>query len=578
MAVEPPRDSSQSAGSAPRALRRRLAGSLAAGPNAGSHGRGWVYSGIVLLGACGLLGLLPEGPPGQSPTSLLPPIAAVVWAIFSGRVTLSLLLGTVLAALLAASQPMAETAATLGFFENLSLFLVRGQADVWHLATLLFALVLLGTIQVMSFSGGIAALVNLARRSLGSARGVKLGTATAGLLLFVDDYANALVVGPAFRPLADRMGVSREKLAYLVDSTAAPVAGLALISTWVGYEAGLLQGIGEDLSLSQGGYATLLSALPYRFYCVSSLALVFLSSAFERDFGPMLRAERRAAARLVRQEALPQSSPGSTAEWPFAAVPLGLILLLLPLGLILDGGGLRFLTSAQAWLAPGELRSALTGGENNTVVLLLVSLVSLGVAVGLPWARRAAGFRGMAAAFARGVGVALPPLTVLVAAWALARGCQELNTGSYLVGLLSDSVRAEWIPLMSFGMAGLVAWLTGTSWGTMALLLPSVAPLAHRVGNPEILLITIASVLDGAIFGDHCSPLSDTTVMSAVASRCPLRSHVFTQAPYALVAMVAAAVCGYLPVSFGATPLVGYFAATLTLAVMLQLFGRRSSR
>lgn len=577
MPASPSSNSTLQRASPQRGLRRRLVEGLAVGPNPGAEARGWVYSGLVLLVVVGLLRLLPGGAPGQSSVSLLPPVAAVVWAVLSGRVTLALLLGTALAALLVAVTPGAEVGVQSGFLENFSLFLVRGQADLWHLATLLFALVLLGTIQVMVQSGGIGALVDLARRSLRSARGVKLGAGFAGLLLFVDDYANALVVGPAFRPLVDRVGVSREKLAYLVDSTAAPVAGLALISTWVGYEAGLLQGIGEDLALSEGGYALLLSALPYRFYCVSSLALVFLSSAFERDFGPMLRAERRAAARVPPGRALQPLRPGSTAAWPLAAIPLGLLLLLLPIGLVLDGGGSRFLAGIKPWLSAQELRSALTGGENNTVVLLLVTLVSLAAAIGLPWGRGVSSPRALFGAFVRGVRVALPPLTVLVAAWALARGCQELRTGPYLVSLLSGGVRPEWLPLMSFAIAALVALFTGTSWGTMALLLPSVAPLAHSVGTPAIFLLTVASVLDGAIFGDHCSPLSDTTVMSAVASSCPLRSHVLTQAPYALAAMLAAAVCGYLPVSFGAAPLVGYFGAATGLAVMLRLFGRRSS-
>jgi Na+/H+ antiporter NhaC len=526
-----------------------------------------VALGLVLIG---------QLPPslGETPYSawaLAPPFIALGLAVGTRRPALSMFVAMLFGAAL--HEPSAAGVAT-GIWK----YWASNLFDLWHVCGLAFPACLLGLVQVMGQSGGTGALLAVAGRYVHGRRGSKLGTGVAGLLVFFDDYANALMVGPALRPLTDRHGVSRQKLAYLVDSTAAPVAGLALMSTWVGYEVGLFQEVARSLGLSSGGYALLLGALPYRFYCLFALVLVFLSSAWERDFEPMLSAERRALER-AREAHGPLGRDGEafatdTRLWHNAAVPLAVLLVSVPLGLMIDGGVLSAAEQAPARLASLSLYSdSLMASQNNTVVLFVAGLLATAAGLSVPWVRRSTPASELGTAFARGVRASLPPLAILLSAWGLAAVCKELGTGAYLLWAVSGNVAGSLVPLVSFLMAALVAFFTGTSWGTMAIVVPAVAPLAHAEGGQGLLLVTLASVLDGAIFGDHCSPISDTTVMTSVATECDLVEHVKTQLPYALCAMTVAATCGYLLVP-GGSVLLSYALGAAALTVTLWVLGR----
>lgn len=528
------------------------------------------FSFLLLVSSVAILPLLGEHERGgvvRSWPSLLPPICALSLVVLTQRVVLSLALAVLLGSALHHGVLHAlSSGARRYFLENL--------VDPWHLMVCGFALSVLGMVRVTEASGGVAALVHLVRNRLASARATKVGASLAGLLVFFDDYANTFLIGSSMRPLCDRHGVSRQKLAYLVDSTAAPVAGLAIVSTWLSYEVSLLDEVTAPLELGLGGYALLLSAIPMRFYCIFALSLVFLSSAWERDMGPMLTRELAARARGATGVDAPRAELPARASLA-ALLPMLTLVSCVVVGLIIDGGGFADAGSA---LRISSWQALLTRVDDSTLVLLCAGTLSALVAVLSARAVSGLSFRRGAFAFSQGGRAGGPALAVLFCAWALGAVCKDLGTGQYLVAVLSGSVSAVWVPLLSFAISAMIALATGTSWGTMAIVMPGALPLAHELGGLDILLMTIAAVLDGAIFGDHCSPVSDTTVLSATACECDLLSHVATQIPYALLA-VAAAATAYTLLGVFAAPLWGAaLSGALLLPLGLLVFGRPLAR
>jgi Na+/H+ antiporter NhaC len=381
--------------------------------------------------------------------------------------------------------------------------------------------------------------------------------------------------------------VSREKLAYLVDSTAAPVSGLILLSTWVGYEVGLLGDVAKTLGMRETGYALLFAALPFRFYCALTLVFVFASSAAGRDFGPMLAAERRALdqGKLLRDGAQPlgEADPRHAAppedkphRWINAALPIVAVVIGTLAGFVADGGGWPRLSAAPGSLVSFSFwRETLSASENNVVVLFWAALSGAAIAILLPVLQRVLTPSDAFVSFGRGVRAGTYAAAILLMAWALAQVCKDLGTGPLVVGALGGALPPFVIPAMTFLAAAAVAFATGTSWGTMAILIPTAVPLAHAVGGTPLMLLCMAAVLDGAIFGDHCSPISDTTLMSSIATGCDHIDHVATQLPYAFVVMIVAVSFGYIAVALGGPIWLSYLLGVSTLLVVLFSFGRK---
>ena len=534
-----------------------------------------------------LLALLPvfvtdaTGPEGQvfRWTALVPPLVAIVLALVTRTLLPSLGLAIVAGALLRHGPVMGVPLGLRDYAWNNLL-------DKSHLYILGFTLALLGMVQVTARSGGARGIVLAVARWVRSARSTRVATSVMGLLVFFDDYANCMLVGPTMRPLADKFRVSREKLAYLVDSTAAPVSGLVLLSTWVGYETGLLGDVAKTLGLGQTGYALLFAALPLRFYCAFTLIFVFASAALGRDFGPMLAAERRAheEGKLMRDGAAPlgETDPEHTAppadqphRWVNAAVPIAVVVVATLVGFVIDGGGTpRVSAQPSVLLSYTFWRETLSASENNVIVLFWAALGGALVAIVLPAAQRVLSLGSGTLAFARGVRAGLYAAFVLLFAWGLAQVCKDLGTGPIVVAALGDKLPAVAIPIVTFLASAAVAFATGTSWGTMAILIPTAVPLAHAAGGEALMLMAMASVLDGAIFGDHCSPISDTTLMSSIASGCDHIDHVYTQFPYALTVMLVALGAGYTAVALGAPLLLAYALGPLAIVLVLVLLGR----
>ena len=543
------------------------------------------HAAAALLWSGALIAVLAAKPSStQEPgwPSLLAPLLAILLAVLTRQLFLSLF-GALLLAAVARFGPVG---ALPGGLRSYFLETVR---DASHLYIIGFTLTLLGMVQVIARAGGAAGVVSAFSRKLDGVRSAQLGTVGLGLLIFFDDYANAMLVGPTMRPVCDRLRISREKLAYLVDSTAAPVAGLTLLSTWVGYEAGVLGEVAQGLGLPDSGYALLVQALPLRFYCVYALLFTATIAVLDRDFGPMLRAERRArrSGKLLRDGAAPlggakaqpaEPSAGTPARWVNAALPIGAVVVAMLIGLLLDGGGLAVIAKDPlAAFDFGFWQAVLRRSENNVQVLFWSVVLGAALAVALPLGHRGLRPSQALSAFRSGVSTGFFAVGVLLLAWGLAAACKDLGTGTYLVGLLGPALPAESVPLLTFLLASAVSFAIGSSWGTMALLLPTAVPLAFALGGAPVMLLTMASVLDGSIFGDHCSPISDTTVMSSIGASCDHLDHVATQLPYAVAAMVIALLFGYFPVVLGVPLPFAYALGATATVLLITLIGRPSS-
>ncbi|MBT6435709.1 MAG: Na+/H+ antiporter NhaC family protein [Deltaproteobacteria bacterium] len=513
-------------------------------------------------------------------TALVPPLVAVVLAIGLRQVVLALFLAVWLGcSVLAGGNPLA------GLWSLLSGYLVPVLTDSFNLEILGFTFGLVGMVTVIGRMGGTLGLVNILSRFAKSPRSAQVVTATMGTAVFFDDYANTVVVGTTARGLTDRMRISREKLAYIVDSTSAPIAGVAVISTWIGYEVGLFDSILTEFrhieGLPSSGYGLFFEILPLRFYCFFTLILVFLSSMLKRDIGPMLKAERRVrgggpvspAGDDATEEMHALEKPGVPARWYNAVIPVASVLIFILFRILAVGGD-----AAEPGLSGFSLdywRAVFTRASDDiSMILFTASLLGSALAIGLAVSQKLLTPKEALTSYGGGLRSLMEAGSILVLAWVTKGLCDDLGTGLALVGLIGNSLSVLFLPLVVFLLSGAIAFSTGTSWGTMALVLPVAAPLSVILsGDPLVFMVCMGAVLDGAIWGDHCSPISDTTVLSSTACGCPHVAHVKTQLSYALVSMGAAGLAGYLGYSAGWPIAASYAVGTLMMFGVLLIFG-----
>ena len=522
--------------------------------------------------------------------SIIPPLLAVTLAILTSRLFPSLCIAVGVGILLSWSQ---QNATPIGFLTELVWF-VRAVSignegiDLFNFWVVLFVCLIMGTISVVVASGGISGVVIWLSQFAKGPRSAQFITGLMGIVVFIGDYSNAMLVGPTMRPLTDHHRVSREKLAFLVDSTSAPIAGLAFVSTWIGYEVGLFNEVAETIGLDRDGYSMFFDALGFRFYCILTIIFVIVNGLSGKDYGAMHTAERRAreTGNVAARDAQALGHAAAFTSLPNAVVqPLSAVLPLLALfGLLLggfwiDGGGTGSLLSLTAW------REALSEANNVRVLACAAAsafVISVVCAISLSKLR----FSEIVPVVWSGIKGSLTPLGILLLAWGLKASCDRLLTGQFLAAMLGDVVSPLWFPLLVFVCASITSFATGTSWGTMAILIPTAIPVAFSLDGGSYGLTTIlclGAVLDGAIFGDHCSPLSDTTILSSIASSCDPLHHVRTQLPYSLTVAGIALCCGYLPAALGVHSGVGIVSGTgvivlLFLAVAgLRRFGRRTT-
>lgn len=471
-----------------------------------------------------------------------------------------------------------------------------------HISIIVFTLVIGFMVGIIGRNGGTEGMVRLVAGKTDSRRRVGLTAWFAGLVVFFDDYANTMIIGPTMRSVFDRVKLSRAKLAYVVDSTAAPVASIALIGTWVGTEIGLIQqgldavtesGVPAFLVNDQGevlrGMQAFVASIAYRFYPILALFLVFLVVITGLDFGPMKRSERKVLSKIDKDpppktEETPVE-PQVQARWWLAFCPI--VVLILGTVFVLGTTG-SHATPETAFAQPMAWwqKAALVVSNGDTYLSIYYgALLSAVVAILLTMLVRACSLRDAIDAGLEGMAKMFPAMVVLVLAWALSAVLRQLHLGEVVAQYLQDgNFPAAWLPFSVFVSAAVISFATGTSWGTMAILCPITVDIGARViagvdiaeARP-LFYAAVGSVLAGAVFGDHCSPISDTTVLSSIASGCRHEEHVWTQIPYALVAAIGAMGLGDVMCSVYKQPwYYGLGAGAAFLIFVVLVFGRRA--
>lgn len=505
--------------------------------------------------------------------SIVPALLAIVLAFLTRRVFLSLGLAILAGGLLmeVPSAPMHVSnygkgiITAAGFSLDTILDTDNLQLNIDHLQILSFTPPMFSMIAVMVASGGFRGILDWLSRWIRGRKSVQAITAFIGVLYFIDDYSNTLIVGSMMRPVTDRYRISREKLAFLVDATSAPITGLAVVSTWIIYEVGLFSEVSGQLGLGKDGYSMFFDALGFRFYCVLMILFVFAHIIAGRDFGPMKTAEDRA-----QQQKPPEDPENDSVDERYslesvgesrinaqafnAIIPLVGLLFVHFGGLWIDGGGIDKLRqggSLRSWL---YWREVIAAAKHSALALIIASVSGLVIALLCARWKGRVPFSILGRCFKVGLKKSVFVSCILILAWSLKNCCEELHTDTFLAALLADTLSPIWFPALLFLVASVTSFATGTSWGTMAILIPTAIPVAFRLDGQVYgltTMISLGAVLDGAIFGDHCSPISDTTIISSQASSCDLMQHVRTQLPYSLLVAVLALFCGYIPSALG---------------------------
>ena len=572
---------------------------------------------VVALGAICILtaSILPHAEQDAQTAlwySVIPPLLAIVLAFLTRHVVLRLGIAIVVGGLLThVPQAPLSAMAWFGGFEAAGIYAVSSVASKTNLQILSFIPPIFVMIEIVVASGGFKGIINWLLKWVKGGKSAQSATALMGILCFIDDYTNAIVVGSMMQPITDRFRVSREKLAFLVDATSAPIAGLAVISTWIAYEVSLLGAVGQELGIDKSGYSMFFDALSYRFYCLLMIVFVFVHILMGREFGPMKAAQEKAQAKEPPEEneadlskTLNDPTLRSSAQRPGRAlnalIPLAGLLIFNMTGLWFDGTAklekdmlewqAQSLTTPVESMPPKPVdiealspvswvywRQVIGHVQNSPLVLACAALFGLSLALICARLSGSLQFSVMRRCFWQGIKRAMIPIVILILAWSLKNCCDSLKTGKFLASILAGRVPPSWFPPILFLTASVTSFATGTSYGTMAILIPTAVPVAFALdGNTYGLttMISLGAVLDGAIFGDHCSPISDTTIMSSIASSCNLIDHVRTQLPYSLFVAFLALLCAYLPAACGLAPLWSFALAVLVMVCFFVVLSR----
>lgn len=494
--------------------------------------------------------------------SLLPPLLAIVLALVTRNVIPALFCGVWLGAtMLAGGNPAA------GLYSTFGDFIIPSAGDEWSATVLIYCGLFGVLITVLQRTGGAHAIARSIASRVASSRGAQGATLGFGILIFFEDYFNALTVGSVMRPITDRMRVSREKLAYIVDSTSAPMCLLGPVSTWVVFVMGLIGTQLTKMDITGSEYLIYLSSIPLNFYAWLALLLILIIVVTQWDFGPMAQAEKRAreSGKLLADDARPPSDREVTEMAGIddenslkrnMLVPIAVLVGLIPVLFLWTG---NFPENGLV-TAMGEA----DGGQS----ILIATFLAVSVALGMGLGQKLFDFREAMELVVIGIKSMTLVYIILTLAWSIGSVTEALGTADYLVSLAQAGVAPSLIPVLLFLIGSLVAFTTGTSYGTFAIMIPIAMPVAMALDMP--LALAIAAVLSGGIFGDHCSPISDTTILSSAGSSCDHIDHVRTQLPYALSAGTSGIVAFFVAGLTGITWL-GGLAGVITLLVVITV-------
>ena len=465
----------------------------------------------------------------NSAWALLPPVIAIVLALITKEVYSSLMVGIIAGGLLYAEfNPV--VALNHVFVDGM----IAQLSDAWNVGILIFLVALGSVVMLMNRAGGSAAFGRWASEHVKTRVGAQLATIALGMLIFIDDYFNCLTVGSVMRPVTDKQNISREKLSYLIDATAAPVCIIAPISSWAAAVTGFVEGA--------NGLTLFIRAIPYNFYAFLTFAMMFVICLGKFDYGPMKKAEQEHSfGRTPDPTAKSPSLTGADDQPTPPISPKGKVIhLVLPIislivccviGMIYTGG-----------FFDGETFVDAFANSDASVGLVLGSMVALFITLLFYLFTRVLDFNECMNAIPEGFKSMVPAIMILTLAWTLKSMTDSLGAAEYVAGLVEGVAEHGMImsilPAFVFVIGAFLAFATGTSWGTFGLLIPIVVNAFHSDMSNELMIISISACMAGSVCGDHCSPISDTTIMASAGAGCEHIRHVSTQLPYAMTAAV----------------------------------------
>ena len=447
--------------------------------------------------------------------SLVPPIVAIALALITKEVYSSLFIGILIGG---AFFALDASSGFTGFFTHVfSDGLIKQLSDSWNVGILVFLVVLGTMVALMNSAGGSAAFGEWAKKHIKSKVGAQVATIFLGILIFIDDYFNCLTVGSVMRPITDKYKVSREKLAYLIDATAAPICIIAPISSWAAAVAGFV-------SEGENGLALFCKAIPFNFYAFFTIGMLFLIVCLKFDFGPMARFEALVQKTEEKSSVSEKIGRGKVID---LICPILLLIVLCTIGMIYTGG----------FFASGEEHKNFIDAFANSdasVGLVLGSVAALILTLAFYVPRRVLPFKACMSCIPEGFKAMVPAILILSLAWTLKAMTDSLEATKYVAGLMEKvgSIKVL-LPAFIFLVAGFLAFSTGTSWGTFGILIPICIAVFPEASNP-LRIISISACMAGAVAGDHCSPISDTTIMASAGAQCDHVNHVSTQLPYVI--------------------------------------------
>ncbi len=476
-----------------------------------------------------------------------------------------------------------------GFLKSLDGYIINTIADSGHATILLFTFGFGGLIGIVQRNGGLAGIVGIAAKFAKTRVRGQVATAAMSLFIFFDDYANSLLVGNTMRPFTDKLRISREKLSYIVDSTATPVASIGIISIWIVFAMSLLDGQLQILNIHTNAYLIFLLAIPFSYYAILAIIFVFMNATMKREFGPMYQAEKRAitTGAILRPGAKPLSDDsllrntmpeGIPHHWYNAVIPVAIVIFMTMLGMVITGlpdvfpENISFLKKLLI----------IMDNTNSSQALLWGSYIATFTAIVMALSQKLLTLRTALESWFEGARTMFLAVIILILVWSLGSVCTDLHTADFIVHYTRDWISPGVLPALTFIIAALISFSTGTSYGTMFILIPLIVPLAIQLSGDTqnvMFFATFSAIISGAIFGDHCSPISDTTILSSLASGADNVDHVQTQLPYALVVGGVAILFGFLPI--GLIPGAGYMTGILlytlsitTLYLILKFYGK----
>ena len=454
--------------------------------------------------------------------ALVPAIVAIGLALITKEVYSSLFVGILMGALLYSGFQFERTITHI-FSDGI----IGVLSDSYNVGILVFLVILGAMVGLMNKAGGSAAFGQFAASKIKNRVGAQLATILLGVLIFIDDYFNCLTVGSVMRPVTDKFKVSRSKLAYLIDATAAPVCIIAPISSWAAAVTGFVEG--ED------GFSIFIRAIPYNFYAILTIVMMVGMVLMKTEFGKMKEHEKNAARKgdLFTTEGRPYenvkeekvSAKGGVVD---LLIPIAALIVCCVIGMIYTGGFFEGAGFVEAF-----------SNSDASLGLTLGSFFGLVITIVLYQIRRVLSFKECMDCIPEGFRAMVPAILILTFAWTLKAMTDSLGADLYVAGLVESSAGAfmNFLPAIIFVVGCFLAFATGTSWGTFGILIPIVVAVFQN-GDPQMMIMSISACMAGAVCGDHCSPISDTTIMASAGAQCEHVNHVTTQLPYAVLAAV----------------------------------------